>query len=337
MGPTNNLDIRRGSAPVSSQTNPTPKTFTTLKLHQFYLTTQSSLLRALFSGSSVIGLVSAQTSTVPPSSTSAPMMNGLGIGGSHYPLNLNVQGIGRRDSTPSLARIPRLLPSSAHHPTLYLPLPDPTSFPHIVHYLYFGTVAVLEDALNVGRIRWDGVVRNVEYLGIYEEEEQRGQGQGQQQMMGGETIGIRKWLMAWRERQRRRSSAGAGGVVNPQQQQQQQQQRQYAVPRVSSSASGSTFMDPILVEESSEGTPSSSGSSATTDSEDDDMDDDDDDDDMDYDDDDEDDEEEEEEEEETGTDGGPWSSGGESEWDPMVLAIAGMKMADPFALDLAGY
>jgi hypothetical protein len=33
----NNLDIRRGSAPVSSQTNPTPKSFTTLKVSLFLL------------------------------------------------------------------------------------------------------------------------------------------------------------------------------------------------------------------------------------------------------------------------------------------------------------
>ena len=30
---SNNLDARRGSAPVTSQTNPTPKSFTTLKVH----------------------------------------------------------------------------------------------------------------------------------------------------------------------------------------------------------------------------------------------------------------------------------------------------------------
>lgn len=172
------LDIRRGSAPVTSSHNPSPKTYTTLKLHQFYLTAQSSLLRTLFSGSSVIGLVAPQTPSLPSTSTAQ-------------------YALGRRDSTPSLARIPRLLPSSAEHPALYLPLPDPSSFPHIVHYLYFGSPAFIEEALSLGRIRWDGVVRNVEYLGIFEEE-------------GGK--GIRAWLAMYRERQRRASYAGAAGA-----------------------------------------------------------------------------------------------------------------------------
>lgn len=270
----NNLDIRRGSAPVTSQTNPAPKSFTTLKLHQFYLTSQSSLLRALFSGSSAIGLVAPQTRSVPSTS-------------GHYSLGPQT---GRRDSTLSLARIPRLLPSSAHHPTLYLPLPDPSSFAHIVHYLYFGSPAFIEEALELGRIRWDGVVRNVEYLGLFEEE-------------GG--IGIRGWLLEWREKQRRASIAAAG------------------IPQSSHDSmhaytSAGSAINPILVEESSEGSTTDDHDSEMADS-------DDIDDGM----------EDVYEEDEEDDDDDDWS-GGEG-WDPMVLAIAGMKMADPFALDPHGY
>lgn len=262
-----NLDVRRGSAPVSSQTNPTPRSFTTLKLHQFYLTSQSSLLRALFSGSSAIGLVSAQSSSAAGHRT------------------INVQGIGRRDSTPSLARIPRLLPSSAHHPTLYLPLPDPASFPHIVHYLYFGSPAFIEEALSLGRIRWDGVVRNVEYLGLFEEEA---------------GTGIRRWLMQWRERQRRASLAAMGYHTS------------HHVSRGSGAVQSGASFDPILIEESSEGS-TTSDSKSDSDS----------------------DEYMDEDEDYEGTSGSDehWSE----DWDPMVMAIAGMKMADPFALDPQGY
>jgi hypothetical protein len=272
----NNLDIRRGSAPVSSQTNPTPKSFTTLKLHQFYLTAQSSLLRALFSGSSVIGLVSPQTPSVPSSSTG------------HYALG--PQPAGRRDSMPSLAKIPRLLPSSAHHPTLYLPLPDPSSFPHIVHYLYFGSPAFVEEALSLGRIRWDGVVRNVEYLGLFEEE-------------GG--IGIRRWLAEWRERQRRARVAHIGHPPS---------HIHHPAAHVNSYVATGTAIDPILVEESSEGS-TSEGNADSDMADSDDMDD--------YMDEEEDDDEQQ--------------SNGMGGWDPLSLAIAGMKIADPFALDLNGY
>lgn len=197
------------------------------------------------------------------------------------------QYAGRRDSMPSLAKIPRLLPSSAHHPTLYLPLPDPSSFPHIVHYLYFGSPAFIEEALSLGRIRWDGVVRNVEYLGLFEEEN---------------GVGIRRWLAEWRERQRRASIAHVGQATS----------HVHHVPHHAYAAAG-TAIDPILVEESSEGSTSEGNAdSEMADSDEDDY--------MD----DEDDEDEYETNEAEG-------------WDPLSLAIAGMKMADPFALDLNGY
>lgn len=49
---------------------------------------------------------------------------------------------------------------------MHLPLPDPASFPHLVHYMYFGTYAALEAALDAGAVQWAGVVRNAEYLGM---------------------------------------------------------------------------------------------------------------------------------------------------------------------------
>jgi hypothetical protein len=186
------------------------------------------------------------------------------------------------------------LPSSAHHPTLYLPLPDPSSFAHIVHYLYFGSPAFIEEALELGRIRWDGVVRNVEYLGLFEEES---------------GIGIRRWLLEWRERQRRASIVAVGIP---------QKSHAHAHDPMHAYTSAGSSINPILVEESSEGSTTDDHDSEMADS-------DDVDDGMEdvYEDDEEDD------------DSDDWNR--REGWDPMVLAIAGMKMADPFALDPHGY
>jgi hypothetical protein len=62
-----------------------------------------------------------------------------------------------------------LLPSAPDHPIVYLPVPDPSSFPHLVTWMYFGDNGALEDALQRHAIRWDGLARNVEYLGMPEE------------------------------------------------------------------------------------------------------------------------------------------------------------------------
>ena len=63
--------------------------------------------------------------------------------------------------------IPRFLPSaSPTQPILFLPVPDPSSFRILVHYMYFGSTVYLEDALDNGEISWEGLARNVEYLGM---------------------------------------------------------------------------------------------------------------------------------------------------------------------------
>lgn len=60
-----------------------------------------------------------------------------------------------------------MLPSSeAKHPKLYLPVPDPESFPLIVHWCYFRDFAFLERKLDAGEVRWDALARNAEYLGL---------------------------------------------------------------------------------------------------------------------------------------------------------------------------
>ena len=63
-------------------------------------------------------------------------------------------------------RLPRLLPSSPTHPTLFLPVPDPTSFHLLVHWMYFGHTEYIADCLNRGIVQFPGITRNVAYLGL---------------------------------------------------------------------------------------------------------------------------------------------------------------------------
>lgn len=59
---------------------------------------------------------------------------------------------------------PRLLPSLPAHPTVFLPVPDPSSLGLLVHYMYFGSTAFIEAALDARTAAWEGIARNVEYL-----------------------------------------------------------------------------------------------------------------------------------------------------------------------------
>ncbi|KAJ2927748.1 hypothetical protein H1R20_g9354, partial [Candolleomyces eurysporus] len=55
---------------------------------------------------------------------------------------------------------------SPNHPILFLPLPDPSSFYLLVHWMYFGDLSIIADCLHRGAIQWEGIARNVEYLGL---------------------------------------------------------------------------------------------------------------------------------------------------------------------------
>lgn len=125
-------------------TEPVLPTFSriTLELHIDYLSAHSSFLRGLFSGASPLDLITA-------SSTTDPQAQGL-------------------PNVPS-SRRPRLLPSSPTHPIILLPVPDPSSLPLLIHWIYFGQTNYIEDALIQGSIQWEGIARNVEYLGMDKE------------------------------------------------------------------------------------------------------------------------------------------------------------------------
>ncbi|KAH9857234.1 hypothetical protein C2E23DRAFT_881696 [Lenzites betulinus] len=112
-----------------------------MKLHMDYLCAQSSLVRGLLSGASAFDL----EADAPKSSHDTPSLS--------------------RQSSASSLRVPCVLPSSTcTHPVVHLPVPDPASFHHLVHYIYFGSTSFIEDALENGELSWEGLARNVEFL-----------------------------------------------------------------------------------------------------------------------------------------------------------------------------
>ncbi|KAJ3728519.1 hypothetical protein C8R42DRAFT_653964 [Lentinula raphanica] len=121
----------------------------TLKLHTEYLSAHSSFLRSLFSGASPVDLVSDGPSTQPT-------------------LHRTLRTPSGRFSVPS-DRLPRLLKSSSAHPVLFLPVPDPSSIDLVFHWMYFGDLRYIRDSLHEGYIQWEGIARNVEYLGLSDE------------------------------------------------------------------------------------------------------------------------------------------------------------------------
>lgn len=63
-------------------------------------------------------------------------------------------------------RQPRLMPCSPDHPIVFLPVPDPTSFHLLIHWMYFGDLKLIQQCLLQGSIQWEGLARNAEYLGL---------------------------------------------------------------------------------------------------------------------------------------------------------------------------
>ncbi|KZT69766.1 hypothetical protein DAEQUDRAFT_668924 [Daedalea quercina L-15889] len=128
---------------------PRPGPRMVMQLHMDYLCAHSTLIRGFMSGASPFELMeSAASSPLPlPSRTPTP----------NHP-----------DSSVSLPapQFPCMLPSPPTHPSVYLPVPDPSSLRLLVHYIYFGSTSFIEDALDDGTLSWEGLARNVEYLGM---------------------------------------------------------------------------------------------------------------------------------------------------------------------------
>ncbi|KAI0345263.1 hypothetical protein BDW22DRAFT_1405990 [Trametopsis cervina] len=153
----------RPTSPARRATEPTlrPAPRMVMKLHMDYLCAHSTLLRGLLSGASPLDLMSSASSS--PQNTPR---------GSFFHLPLPPSDL-HHLSMPSAARglpiaplLPRLLPSSSSMPTIYLPVPDPSSLRLLIHYMYFGSTSYIEDALDDGTVSWEGIARNVEFLGM---------------------------------------------------------------------------------------------------------------------------------------------------------------------------
>ncbi|KZT26618.1 hypothetical protein NEOLEDRAFT_1177601 [Neolentinus lepideus HHB14362 ss-1] len=153
-----------------------------MKLHMDYLSAHSMFLRSLFSGANPLDLINT---TLMPCSSSTPAFTARSSSpsppSSPPPLTPMLPSeepscSQRRHSPLSSCQFPTLLPSSPTHPIVYLPVPDPSSIRLLMHFMYFGITDYIEACLIRGDVKWDGLARNVEYLGIR---------------------GIRGWLAGW--------------------------------------------------------------------------------------------------------------------------------------------
>ncbi|KAI9065369.1 hypothetical protein FKP32DRAFT_1674723 [Trametes sanguinea] len=134
------------TAPTSARKSVRPQRMI-MKLHMDYLCAHSALFRSLLSGAS-------------PSEVAAD----LPTSGGGDPQSVPSTALSRQSSMSSL-RLPCILPSSTcTHPVVHLPIPDPASFHHLIHYVYFGSTSFMEEALDNGELSWEGLARNVEYL-----------------------------------------------------------------------------------------------------------------------------------------------------------------------------
>lgn len=153
----------------------------TYRLHKDYLTAQSTLLRKVLTTSpppdpwtdSTTGGANATQNMRDSSPALATSMSGDGQGAERSAQHDDptvmpspCDNSSRRSSATAHIPAPRFLASSAGGPVIYLPLPDPSSFSAIMHFLYFGDFSHLDSAMRKGTVRWEGVVSNTEYLGL---------------------------------------------------------------------------------------------------------------------------------------------------------------------------
>jgi len=163
-------DAHDGPAMTRRATDPVPTTVprVSFKLHVDYLSAQSPLLRGLFAGANPLDLINAAKG---PSKADPGCSNGSRKSALPFDVPEN--------------RLPRLLPSNPVHPTLFLPVPDPTSFHLLVHWMYFGHTHYISDCLDRGVVQLPGISRNVAYLGLADK-----------------AVGkfLRRWERDWRKR-----------------------------------------------------------------------------------------------------------------------------------------
>ncbi|TIB03315.1 hypothetical protein E3P96_01935 [Wallemia ichthyophaga] len=73
------------------------------------------------------------------------------------------QGVAHSMHSKHKRTIPHIMP---HTRAIYLPIPDAYSLLHLVQALYFGHGPFLEGHLESGAVKWEGAVQNAEYLGL---------------------------------------------------------------------------------------------------------------------------------------------------------------------------
>ncbi|KAG8922570.1 hypothetical protein FRC03_001579 [Tulasnella sp. 419] len=202
--------LRRGSAPSLSGPGISKGTpMRTVRLHLEYLTAQSALLRQVFAQVAGFSSLSeaqqaylASSAQTPP--TSVPTT----------PTKLNADLPAPSSSNPfphsffrfSPSRYPRVLNPSPTQikqgqigPIIILPVPDPASFPLLIHYMYFGKMDGIEKTLREGHVTWEGLVRNVEYLGLRDDVKKY----------------LGAWWKRWRDSQNLRSSSPPTSTETP--------------------------------------------------------------------------------------------------------------------------
>ncbi|KAG8856571.1 hypothetical protein FRB96_006331 [Tulasnella sp. 330] len=202
---------RRGSVTVVGA-NGMPAQMKSVRLHVEYLTAQSALIRQVLAQAAgyqpVLDQRPISTPSTPPHTARGPPTPATTPPLEHPPLSSPAPTVSSSSSAPanpfphsffrfSPHRYPRVIqppsnpaPSTSSNtthvgPTIILPVPDPASFPILIHYMYHGSMDPIERSLKDGSVTWEGLVRNVEYLGLREEVKRY----------------LGKWWKSWRERE----------------------------------------------------------------------------------------------------------------------------------------
>ncbi|KAG8972588.1 hypothetical protein FRC05_009821 [Tulasnella sp. 425] len=173
----------RGSAPVSGAVSGANKNLIPMRTVRKqpdveYLTAQSTPIRqVLAEAAGYIPPVNASSDSIatpppdsPPSSSASSPTNPFPhsffrFSPHSYPRVIYPKST--PSSTPSSTPTPQQQAAASQKgPIIVLPVPDPQSFPLLIHYMYHGKMDAIERTLREGQVSWEGLVRNVEYLGL---------------------------------------------------------------------------------------------------------------------------------------------------------------------------
>ncbi|KAG8911377.1 hypothetical protein FRC01_005748 [Tulasnella sp. 417] len=185
------------------------------QLHVEYLTAQSALIRQVLAEAAgyippVAGSSSSSPSAdslatpppdSPPSSSASSPTNPFPHSFFRFSPHRYPRVIYPKSSSPSTPSTPTSTPTPQQQqpqqgPIIVLPVPDPQSFPLLIHYMYHGKMDAIERTLREGQVSWEGLVRNVEYLGLRDDVKRY----------------LGKWWKNWRDAEARRARGGASAA-----------------------------------------------------------------------------------------------------------------------------